>query len=150
MKFRIILCLLALLFVFPSCGKKAPPVPRDDAPAAVCGLAAQATGGKIDLTWDTQGCGAGTEIDRYVVYRCREAPRAPCAKMPQHFQAVAVLSMDQAKGDAGRAAYQDIPPLVGDFVYKIKAVDQDGRASHDSDFARVRITKKESQEDASF
>lgn len=113
--------------------------PPKEALPPVQGLKAQAVQEEIHLSW-TVGRTEGGEVDRYVIYRCQDGSMGkPCRDYPSHFQCVAVVPAKELDPVSGKGAYADHPPQNGVFYYKIKAVDKEGRAGGDSEFATVRF-----------
>ena len=129
---------VASTFILSGCGKKAPPVPPSvNKPPKVIDLGYSISENTIKLNWTIPKTSdnAKSLVTGFLIYRSKQSSvKADCPNCPIHFLKIGdVLVRDgvSEKPSASVAFAQTIEPGYR-YIYKVKAYDDDGVASKDS------------------
>ncbi len=117
LKIKLIMVVIALVFAFQSCGRKAPPIPPGAiVPPKVSGLSHAIEGDTLTLIWKApQGKGANS-VDGYDVMRSATSlDEKECPGCPIVFQRVARLGSSQTQ-------FTDKLVTGKRYIYKVVAV----------------------------
>lgn len=134
-----VIIMLAAVFLFFGCGKKAPPVPpRQVPPPAVNDLASTVDGDLLELTW-TYSMGEANKsagVSGFIVYRSKRKLSEPeCADCPVAFERVKDIPVrvtDAENVIKGVMTYTEFLERGFRYRYKVTVYTHQGTAGSDS------------------
>jgi predicted small lipoprotein YifL len=139
---RLILILIAVVFLLPGCGKKGPPLPPQQKPIpAVSDLKYSIDGNMLTLTWTIpkEKEEAQTAFDGFIVYKYKgPISDSVCKNCPKLFQQVSDIPADipiDIPGH-GNKNLEYLEEIEKGFVYTYKVVlyTKRGAQSRDSNY----------------
>jgi predicted small lipoprotein YifL len=135
---NLVSILITVVFLFPGCGKKGPPVPPQQKPVPIVSdLKYSIDGNRLNLVWTIpkERKNVKAAFDGFIVYRFkRPFSDSPCKNCPKLFQQVADISIDAYDREVNKIKYHE--EIEKGFIYNYKVVlyTKDGVFSADSNY----------------
>lgn len=130
---------LAAAIIIGACGKKGPPEPPSgNKPPQVMDLGYSVTGNTIKLSWTIPQTSekAKSPVAGFVIFQYQQpAHERECSNCPLIFKQVGDVPARGQPGSAPLVFTHTIEPGYR-YVYKVKAYDDDGLGSRDSNFVQ--------------